>query len=377
MRNGWADRPMLWRLLAGKETDWSAVIRRLGEKPEEARWKRTQHGRSGRLFLHYVLEYLSPPLDLVEKLIEVYPGALYHRNVNGSLPLHEAANVEHENSVDVIKAVFLAYPDASMQKNIPGSLPIHYVLSWGPFANTESRARKLLSDRNVEVVRILLGMLLRVRTNEVINDVTIGMSSTQDPCKKQKNSFLTVDELDAPWDIVCALWERNDIVDLDDNLGKMTEMILYARYIARQTHMIPLTNTPQYFPLHVLLQEENKPFNKLKLRKYFLDRFGKQAGQHDFRRKLCLHYAIKGGFTWNDGVKAIYDFAPKALITRDEETHFYPFMISAIVEFPDLETIFTLLKQSPSVVRNLIPVKDSKKCLKDETQRSPKRQKCI
>lgn len=344
MRNEWADRPHLWRLLSGKETDWNAVIDRLVLRPDEARWQRTQHGRSGRLFLHYVLEHHSPPLDVVEKLIEVYPGALQHQNCYGSLPLHEAVNMEHGNSVDVVRAVFQAYPEALSQKNVPGCSPIHYVLNWGPFANSQSRARKLLSDRNVNIVRVLLQ---KNHLGEEEEDTWIEHISTS-------SLVIAVKELDAPWHLVCTLWNRDDIVECDTNLQLLTRMLLHARYTARHFHNSSTSYLPSYQALHAMLQEENKPFRQKKFREYFIKRYGYQASERDFKGRLCLSYAIELGYTWNYGLKLLYDLAIKALETRDEVTHLYPFMTAAVGENADLTTVMELLRQTPSVVANVL-----------------------
>ena len=426
MRNEWSDRPRLWRLLSGKDTDWSAVISRLDKKPDEARWQRTQHGRSGRLFLHYVLEYLSPPLDVIEKLIEVHPKALQHRNNYGSLPLHEAVNVEHGNSVEVVRAVFEAYPEAMLEKNVSGCLPIHYVLNWGPFAHSPSRARKLLSDRNVHVMKVLIeklfiGMIIQSsnddnnnnnnarvhqneRNNEIDNENNSNDSTSSTSNFNSNNNIsdevmvIRVEELDAPWLLVCTLWDRNDLEECEENLQMLTDLLLQARYKARHFHAASVLSSsstsvatssssssssssstliaPVYQPLHAVLQEENKPFRIQKFRDHFIKRYGEQAAQRDFRGRLCFNYAIERGYTWDCELKALYDLAAKVLETRDELTHLYPFMAAAVGEHSDLTTIVELLRQTPSVVTNfLIRAENSLHENDEENKRTKKRRK--
>jgi len=325
MRNGWGDRPVLWQLLKDKgATDWNVVIERLNERPEEARWRRTQHGRSGRMFLHYVLEYLQPPITVVQKLIEVCPYALRHTNVHGNLPLHEAANVSHDHSADVVRTIFQAYPEAVLVKNIRGDAPIHTLLSWGPFANSESRARKLLSASNVDNVIVLL----------------------RSPFFKADGSQLkyAICDLNEPWEIICALWQRDDIDDCNLYLRRVTDVVLKARFVARYGHLVP------YLELHALAQEENKVFGMNKLQQYYVQEYGYQARMLDFRLRLCLNYVIEQGYCW-DIVRKVYDLAVKALETRDIISRMYPFMTAAVRDTNELSVVFELLRQKPSIVQ--------------------------
>lgn len=70
----------------------------------------------------------SPPIDLVEKLIQFAPKALTIKDKYGNLPLHVSCIMEA--SPDIVKILFKAYPKAAEVLGSEGNLPLHLALKY-------------------------------------------------------------------------------------------------------------------------------------------------------------------------------------------------------------------------------------------------------
>lgn len=66
--------------------------------------------------------------------------------------------------------------------------------------------------------------------------------------------------------------------------------------------------------------------------------------------RLPLHLAISSGKHWFEGVKAIMDAYPDAIMLPDRPTGLYPFMLAAVGDNADPTTIFELLVANPALV---------------------------
>lgn len=92
------------------------------------------------------------------------------------------------------------------------------------------------------------------------------------------------------------------------------------------------------------------------------------AGICDSQGRLPLSVAAENGISWNNGLREIYEAAPRAIVTRDSKYHMYPFMLAAIKrkapitqtyskqkyteeDLQQLTTTFTLLRKSFSNTR--------------------------
>jgi len=53
--------------------------------------------------------------------------------------------------------------------------------------------------------------------------------------------------------------------------------------------------------------------------------------------------------TWNTGVKVIFQANSKAIEQKDIVQKLYPFMVAAVGEKADLDTIYELLRAAPSL----------------------------
>lgn len=84
-------------------------------------------------FLYTPLHYLftvGPPLDLVEKLLQLAPDTVKAQSTQGNMPLHMAVapGIASPQSAEVAKLLFEAYPNAAKVQNYHGNLPIHMAL---------------------------------------------------------------------------------------------------------------------------------------------------------------------------------------------------------------------------------------------------------
>lgn len=333
--------PPLWRMLDSSRSaaaqDWNAVLARLRTHSEEARWLT----RFNVSFLHHILLYFKPPLEVVSALIDVYPKALQQKGLGGVLPLHYAASVHNNHSPDVVHAVLERYPIAAIMKDSSGESPLRWALAWRSFwgednsssssslndeDSSSSPLAKVLSRRNVDVVRLLLNA---------------------HPAAALEHNRRG----GGPWQIVSKLWDRSSIIgtssEMREHLFELTEDILRARFVARNGEQHDSSTFFQFQPLHAVVREKRC---QAELRDSFIARYGSQARHHDSTGRLCLHLAIEGGCTWENGVKQFYQAAPKAIETRDVRTHLFPVMMAAVGENAEVETIYHLLKEDPSLI---------------------------
>mmetsp|Transcript_9715 Transcript_9715/g.12308 ORF Transcript_9715/g.12308 Transcript_9715/m.12308 type:complete len:376 (-) Transcript_9715:316-1443(-) len=65
---------------------------------------------------------------------------------------------------------------------------------------------------------------------------------------------------------------------------------------------------------------------------------------------LPLHYAIKKGLKWNNGVYQVFECHKDALYVLDKGVDLPPFLLAASVQNPDLSTIFELSKRDLGLI---------------------------
>lgn len=89
------------------------------------------------------------------------------------------------------------------------------------------------------------------------------------------------------------------------------------------------------------------------------------------KQQTVLVAAIKSGKKWtntNSGeetteasaLQILFQAFPEALYIKDEETHLYPFMVAAIGETSDVNTVFCLLRESPDLLIETLRNRDEK-----------------
>jgi len=117
-------RTVLFRLLLKK--DWSGAIKRAESHPEEAATWIVTKGFNGNLRflpLHKAC-VLSPPAEVIEKLIIAYSEGSKCRDQDGWLPIHCACF--YGACGKIITTLLNAHPKGTQIKDDEGRLPIHY-----------------------------------------------------------------------------------------------------------------------------------------------------------------------------------------------------------------------------------------------------------
>jgi hypothetical protein len=115
-------------LMAIAESDWLTLSRLLGVVPPKLLWIRSAvlvRGCSVRLFpLHYLCT-ANPPVDIVEKMIQIDPLASKKMDRNGRYALHWAVDA-HGSSSKVVRLLLSNHPESCCKREGRfGFLPIH------------------------------------------------------------------------------------------------------------------------------------------------------------------------------------------------------------------------------------------------------------
>lgn len=144
---------------------------------------------------------------------------------------------------------------------------------------------------------------------------------------------------------VFDLWKCKHVCGsfLYKNLCELTDIIIRVAFVSLYGRSY------KYFPLHVLLMEKCRPLENIRLRHYLLiERYSNELTVMNKRKQLCLHIALRNGYTWTTGIKEIYEGERRATEVKDI-SRLYPFMSAGI--YSDLDTIYNLLRCNPSILK--------------------------
>ena len=139
--------PLLCRAPSQHE-HYDRILERIQEHPEEARQEANADTTSSTLPLPLLLKS-DPPLEVVTKLVEAYPEAVYEENGQGYLPLHVA--LRYGTNVEVVKFLIDQNPQAvhrSAQGYFSWNLPelAHYLWSGGQGMSCTDMVKALPED---------------------------------------------------------------------------------------------------------------------------------------------------------------------------------------------------------------------------------------
>jgi hypothetical protein len=95
-----------------------------------------------------------------------------------------------------------------------------------------------------------------------------------------------------------------------------------------------------------------------------LEEYPEAAKETNARTETALELALKTGTTWDNGVKWLIVYYPKAINIQSRQTGLYPFMTAAVAatsshqrqELQSTQTIYGLLRSKPSVLDQCFPV---------------------
>ena len=116
--------------------DWTGIQYLLEDHPELARLPNARLQCFGErtlcLPLHACLARPNPCLDLLEKIVAIYPGALTVREGrHGRGPLHLAC-LKRLASVPVARYICKIQPECLLQQDDQGNTPLHYACQYAP-----------------------------------------------------------------------------------------------------------------------------------------------------------------------------------------------------------------------------------------------------
>ena len=78
--------------------------------------------------LHHACTIESVPINVIQKIIEVYPEACLTEDEDGCLPIHLACYITH-HSFQVIRALMIACPQSCLKRdNFGGDIPLYIIL---------------------------------------------------------------------------------------------------------------------------------------------------------------------------------------------------------------------------------------------------------
>jgi len=295
------------------------------------------------------------PVKVVKSMITAYPKAASKQNALGSTPLHEAFSWP-QSSDEVKKIILLAYPDATRLQDSNGRLPLHY--AW---KNTNSVAS--------------VQMLLQQYPTAVVAEDIFGKT----PLVEMVN-----------WFMVTHAFLRDDNANKNNSCWQKLSLMLFALHCGSSRYIAPyhpfLFSLRLGFPIQLLrfiLDNHSQP-NSLQHDHYnrllfvtirilasqqlstsdsaetaqkkslstissLLHYYPSAAASPNPFATYSLHFAIRHGFSWNNGLNFIVDAAPFVVELPGPLTCLYPFAMAAVSS--NLETVYMLLKRAPHLLR--------------------------
>ena len=316
-----------------------AQLRKIDNNGKEYIQNRTCHvlKRYGNSFtgslLHRVLD--SPysdeyTIEFVRIVLDRAPEqAKIRRRFDSALPIHLVFNFRHGHSVEVMRLVHNAYPDAVFVAMNHNHIMVQDFMKYCLIHSSNecrSRTDEILSDSFVSSVSFAL-------------DLFPGCSVTVD----------IIGSLRLLWEMPCY---NQQGYCWHSNLSKLTEKIIYSRFIAFHGK----GKAKDYQPLHALLSEGRNLFNNTQLREYYFGKYlAECASRVDHHGRSLLVIALEQGYCWEPIIKELYEAFPAFVTVVDPLTGLYPFMIAAQsgVFFKDdkvyleqrLDTVYSILRR--------------------------------
>jgi len=125
---------------------------------------------NGMTLLHACVRY-DPPLDVLGKMIELYPQALAEEDCLGRTPLHVAAG--SEASPLVLKLLTMNYPQACSVQDEDGRTPLHFACdaTCELFESDDQAQASPRGPPSLDTVRVLLSGSLAAVTLEDFDEM--------------------------------------------------------------------------------------------------------------------------------------------------------------------------------------------------------------
>jgi len=292
------------------------AIKLLATNPKEA-----EHiGSHGDTVLHLACN-IYPDLSLVKALLKAHPAATKLQNGFGCAPLHVACR---GSSDELVWQLLDADSSVTKLQNKDGNQPIE-LLCWYRFENNVvNKALKKLEDYTVEPAE----------TEEY-----------------EDNPFNRLQHPHSLYSPESASLHAKDLILNDPQLQRIWRCSRYLVQAEMTGNVTKIeSDFDDSFPIvHACAQLPNCPMNLTLLAMRLLPN---QLALIDQNGCLPLHYLIRNKYIpWQNYLDKVLRSYPGAATYRDPQTKLYPFMMLAVENRSNLQSVYETLRACPELDR--------------------------
>jgi len=355
-----------------RNRDWEGARQRAVTHPWDARYR--SYSGSNSTALHLVCVYRAPR-DVVQVVLDAFPNAILATDGEGWTPLHVAFlyGADEQTALMLIKRGGMNV--AGMQSRLVGS-PLHVACRHGvsttvlqellkanpAMATTANQSGTKPGTlmwyefaKNPQNEQVVMGLML----NQPIDTKDPGIAKLIYRVLIILNATTGRDTMDASQPLLMV----HEVVAYQTQLGLSNVIPLAVRLHPEQLSKRDMNGN---LPLHIAastpaekMRQRYGRFQAVDAVNVLVNSYPEAAGAANRNGRLALHLALaRGRRTWNTGVSKLVDAAPRALMTRDVETHFYPVQLAAAANGVDddddlesLSTVYSLLLAWPPVLQ--------------------------
>ena len=343
-----------------RNRDWEGARQRAVTHPWDARY-RTFSG-SNSTALHLVCVYRAPR-DVVQVVLDAFPNAIMATDGEGWTPLHVAFlyGADEQTALMLIKRGGIQV--AGMQSRLVGS-PLHVACRHGvttavlqELLKANPKMASVANQSGTKPGTLLWYEFAKHPNNEqtVMGLLLNQPIDTRDPGIVQLmyrvllllNAMTGRDTEGSPQPVSLV----HEVVTYQTQLGISNVIPLVVRLHPEQLSYIDAHGN---LPLHIAActsvektRQRYRRFQSVDAVSVLVDAYPQAASIANRDGRLALHLALeRGKRTWNEGISKLLDAAPRALMTRDVKTHFYPVQLAALNtrDKDDLESLNTVLE---------------------------------
>lgn len=293
----------------------------------------------------------------------------------GAAPIHTACL--EGASVEIVRVLLQANPESVSFRDNDGNTPLLCAIASATRTQRQTPtyevltllletcpdAAKMANYRGVKPLELLMEACCHSeipRINPLLSTAEGGVLSRLPP------------EITLFWNkvrvLMCAM-DRGNVTDVDTpnfkclhaatSLGSNIPMQLYG--MATKIHADEAMEKDKHgrLPLTIAAASSLQGIQCRYVVDCLLNVNPRAASVLDASGRLPLSLAVLSGKAWERGVKSLADAAPQALVTRDIETHMYPFMLAAAaVNAPETYSS-VLTNEESSSERDLISLSNT------------------
>lgn len=364
--------------------DWNGALARIRDFPEECK----AVGVQGRTPLHVACDHDAPAV-VIQALMKAYPEASLQVGTSNMNPLHITCS-SHHASPQVVQVLLetsgLGKQMASM-RDVDGDTPLHAACRCGaPIEVLHLLLRThpdAVNERDYEGLTPLLRLWVRyfvILGDDVIQGVKGPSDITGELGEAWRKTELllrcaylgsvsagnmrrafqplhAMAAIDCPRPVVKigTIVYKDRLLLRDENgltplLIASMAPIYKVRDLSDDGYMLEDRIHGDSETYEEMAYEEDVDTSQPSVIDILMEAAPAASTMPDPCGRLPLHLAICTGKRWHQGVRAILDANPDALLQQDASTGLIPFLQAAIVPRPDCGTIFELLRRDPALL---------------------------